>query len=191
MREDGNLVGERLRGGEFVTVNKTLVRQTRYNGNEVMDLEPGERFTISRAYSNRLIIRTIREIDPPTGHYWAANSQWSFSVSREDVIFADANYVPPPPPRKIGEKPEGEDFLDVNDPRIQWIWDDLGRYADKKNWCPQYDELCRDVGVPGRPRDFNVTRTLNGIQIRASIKARSQAEANDLFARAMSNPVTD
>lgn len=185
-RANGNVVGEAVRVGDAVTVNRLLRREPRVNSNNVKDLDIGERFFVTRVYSNRLIIRTVEYQDPID--QWEERKQWSFSLSRESVQFLDENYVPPPPPRRLGTKPEGEEFIDVDDPRIQWIWNDLGEYADRKNWCPQYDELCRDVGVPGRPRDFNVTRTLNGIQIRASIKARSQAEANNLFAQAMSAP---
>lgn len=193
-REEGNLVGENVRMGDRVTVNQTLTHQYRLNTNDTFDLEPGEQFTVTRVGLESLNIRTVgtkrvRDTSSYNSHHNQVLRQVSFSVSRHFLTFHDADYVPPPPPRKLGTMPEGEEeLINIDDPRIQWLFDDMGKYADGKGWCPQYDQLCKDLGIPGRPQDYHVTRTLNGIQIRATIKARSQAEANQMFATAMAVP---
>lgn len=94
-----------------------------------------------------------------------------------------------PARRKLGTKPEGEDYIGIDHPGIQWLFDDMGTYATREGYCSQYDALCVKLGIPGRPRDFTVKTTLNGITLNATIKARSQREANDLFKRALSEPV--
>lgn len=197
-RAEGNVLGEEVSVGDIVQINRDLRGQYRLNTNDTFDLSEGERLRVSRVNNESLSVRTVEtKMVRDTSTYGSrarVPRQVSFTIDRRFLMFDDPNYVPPPPPpppRKLGLKPEGDEFLSVDDPRIQWIWDDLGAYADKKNWCPQYDELCKDVGIPGRPRDFNVTRTLNGIQIRASIKARSQTEANQMFETAMSSPSSE
>lgn len=86
-----------------------------------------------------------------------------------------------PRPRKLGEKPEGDEYLDPNDPRLQWLWDDLAKYADRKSWCDTYDKLANDIGIPGRPKDFTISEVINGFSVSKKINARSKAEAQRIF----------
>jgi hypothetical protein len=197
MRADGNLVDERIEVGTTVQLNANLPGQYRMNTTDRFDLTAGTRFVVTRVYTENLQVRTVETLTvTETRNYNRQQVQRnvSFSIPRTYLMVEDPNYVPPPPPRKLGQRPDPEDWpegvelIDVDHPGIQWLFDDLGAYADGKGWCSEYDRLCRDVGIPGRPQDYNVTRTLNGIQIRATIKARSQQEANDMFAKAMSAP---
>ncbi len=129
----------------------------------------GSPFLVTRIYTQRMIVRD-------TG-----NNQ-SFQVWKRDFQHVDPNR---PQPRKIGTMPEEGEHLAINDPRIQWIWDDMARYADGKSWCGQYDDLCKDIGIPGRPQDYLVVRSMNGINFTTHVKARSQAEAEAAVDRAL------
>jgi hypothetical protein len=189
-REDGNVVNEQVRVGDRLVANRALSEQYRVNTNQRFDIAAGDLFLVTRVYNDSIQVRSLRRYTVRVS-YHHEQREVSFNIPRAYLALQDPNA---PAPRKLGVKPEDtedQEFLSVDDPRIQWIWDDLGKYADSKSWCPQYDQLCKDVGVPGRPQDFHVTRTLNGVQIRATIKARSQAEANEMFLVAMSTPVVD
>lgn len=85
-----------------------------------------------------------------------------------------------PKPRKLGEVPEG-DHIAIGDPRIQWIFDDMATYADNSGYCSTYDTLADELGIPGRPRDFTISETINGFVIKKKYKARSRVEAQALF----------
>jgi hypothetical protein len=71
-----------------------------------------------------------------------------------------------PKPRALGEKPEGDEFIGQDHPGIQWLFEDMGKYATQT----------------GRPKNFKVTKTINGFEIVRTYKARSKAEAEKLFA---------
>jgi hypothetical protein len=193
-REEGNLVGEAVAVGDLVILTQDMRQVYRVNTNDRFDLVAGERFAVTRVNNASLNVRSIETkevVETRNYNRRRVERHVSFSIDRAFLMYEDPNYVPPPPPRKLGTKPESTEdmeYLDINDPRIQWLFDDMGVYADQQGYCSQYDTLCVRLGIPGRPRDFNVNRTVNGIEIRAVIKARSQREANEMFAAAMSTP---
>ena len=58
-------------------------------------------------------------------------------------------------PRKLGTKPDDTEdmtYIGLDHPGIQWLFEDMGKYADGKNWCAEYDALCVRLGIPARPR---------------------------------------
>jgi hypothetical protein len=84
------------------------------------------------------------------------------------------------PARKLGTKPEDTEeqaFIGIDDPGVQWIWDDLAEYAQRQSWCSQYDQLAAAVNIPGRPRNFTVRAMVNGNIITMQPRARSANEA--------------
>jgi len=83
-----------------------------------------------------------------------------------------------PRPRRLGEVPEG--MLSPLDPRLDWLWQDAAELADRRSLCSQYDEFAKALGIPGRPKDFTVTTTVNGFEAKIKVKARSQAEADEM-----------
>jgi len=84
-----------------------------------------------------------------------------------------------PRPRQIGETPEGG--IDIDDPRIAWIWEDAARVATKARHCVEYDKLCDELGAPGRERSFTVKRNVNGFDVSKKFKARSKKLAEAMF----------
>lgn len=182
--------------GNEVRLIRALPGQYRQNTNDRFDLPEGDTFTVTRVFADSLLVKShrffdIREVRGYTHRIVA--KQASFQINRENFIFRDADYTPPPPPRKLGTKPEDTEemeYLDIDHPGIQWLFDDMGVYADKQGYCSQYDALCVKLGIPGRPRDFDVRRTVNGLELRTSVKARSQAEANRIVDAAL-NPSTE
>ena len=95
------------------------------------------------------------------------------------------NFVPvdpnAPKPRQLGEVPEG-DHIAIDDPRIDWIWRDAAKVATDNGYCGYYDTIASKLGIPGRERTFKVKATVHGLLGTFSIKARSKAEAECLFA---------
>ena len=91
---------------------------------------------------------------------------------------ADPNWKPP---RRLGEKPDDTEemtYIGIDHPGIQWLWDDLGKYATKQGYCPTYDALAAEIGIPGRVRTFTARATIGEIEITSKMQARSQKEAN-------------
>ena len=83
-----------------------------------------------------------------------------------------------PRSRRLGETPEG--MLSPLDPRLSWLWDDAAAMADKMRLCGEYDKFALALGVPGRPKDYTVTTSINGFTAKVVVKARSQAEADKM-----------
>jgi hypothetical protein len=79
--------------------------------------------------------------------------------------------------RKLGVKPAGDEFLPIDHPGIQWIFDDMGLFADEQHWCGQYDNACATLGLPGRMRTRQVAVKLDGFTANVTVEARSDSEA--------------
>lgn len=78
-----------------------------------------------------------------------------------------------PVKRMIGERPE--DGIEVDDPRVAWIFEDAGRLADRLGLCRDYDRLCDALGAPGRIRPFTIKLVVSdGMEITAKVDARSK-----------------
>jgi hypothetical protein len=193
----GNLLAVQVEQGDRVQLLQPLRRQYRLNTNDTFDLEMGEVFEVTRVMSGMLNVRTIEtRVVTEVRNYSQrqVDRRVSFSIGRDLLAFEDPNYVPPPPPRKLGVTPEHKDLpnldpsvpiVSITDPGIQWLFDDMGKYADEQGYCSQYDALCVKLGIPGRPRDFAVDKTVNGLSFRTTVKARSQREANELVEAAL------
>jgi hypothetical protein len=180
--EAGNLMGVQVNHGDRVQLIEAVLSQYRVNTNDRYDLEAGEMFIVSRAYGVSLLVRTVGTKQVRSDNYgggWTQR-QVSFQINREHLAFEDPNYVPPPPPRKLGTMPEGDDLIPISHPGIQWIFNDMGAFAEEQGYCSQYDALCIKLGIPGRPRDFKVVHHVNGFDMMTTVKARSQREANEM-----------
>lgn len=81
-------------------------------------------------------------------------------------------------PRKLGDVPEGS--IAPDDPRLAWLWEDAGKLANRLGHCSAYDSMCDTLGIPGRERDFTVTREIaGGIKGSFTVKARSRRQADE------------
>jgi len=163
----------------------------RVNTNDRVALTPDVRMRVTRVYSETAMVRTVNDIQVRGQYGGSEMRRASFAIDKRLLVLWDSTA---PRPRKLGQKPEDteeQSFIDVNDPRVKWIWDDLGAYAEGKNWCSEYDQLCARVGIPGRPRDFSVEHIIAGIPIRATVKAHSQREANELVQTALAKHVAE
>lgn len=132
---------------------------------------------ITRVYTHNIHVRFDKTalVNPPRTH----SDQTTVSVPVEEVAPADPNA---PRPRKLGEKPEGDQFIDPNDPGLMWLWDDIAAYADKQGYCSQFDTITNTLGIPGRKRDVTITIIIgDGIEAKTTIKARSPKEARDVL----------
>jgi hypothetical protein len=145
-------------------------------------LQPGDQLEVRQVFHESVNVRTVLA---KYNRWTGRNEHMSFSLNKAQVRLLNPDR---PLPRKLGQKPDDPNLIDVNDPRIQWLFDDMGAYADNQGWCPQYDTLCVRLGIPGRPRDFEVKRTIGGIELRTTVKARSQREANELVDAALNVP---
>lgn len=134
--------------------------------------------TVKRVNRHTLHIRFANEYLTFTG-YGTYSGAMTLIVPIEQVVPADPNA---PRPRKPGQKPEGDEFIDPNDPGLMWLWDDIAAYADRKSWCGTFDALTNELGLPGRKRDVTLTIIVgDGIEAKTTIKARSPKEARDVL----------
>lgn len=165
--------------GDIVTVDRNITAAAPGGYGTRHTLYQGESARVTRVYSGTAIVRY--------------QDRWSIQVDKSYLIVvtaADGTQVTQP--RKLGEPPEGEEGVDYilpTDPRLKWLWDDAAKYAQRQSWCSTYDEICARLGIPGRPRDFGVSRVINGITLAATIRATTQKEADEMFA-AILNPQT-
>lgn len=168
-----------------------------------------EQLVITRVYSQRVIARTVQEFVETSGWQTVTRGR-SYSFAYRDLeidgtvderarrriggrsILSDASgrHVPV---RRLGKKPDDTEdmtYIGTDHPGIQWLFEDMGRYATDQGWCSQYDALVARLGIPGRPREFDVVRQHNGLAFTTRVRARSQAEANQLVDAAL-NPKTE
>lgn len=186
-RAEGNLVGEEVSVGDEVSVVRGM-NALRVNTGEYYDLTPEQVLVVTRVYSNSIVGRTAEKMSVRGQYGGREQKHASFSIDRLFLTGAD----PSRRPRRLGQKPEDTDeitYIDKLDPGIQWLWEDLGRYATEQGYCPQYDALCAKIGIPGRPRDFSVNLDLNGVRFSATVQARSQREANERAQAAVNNGI--
>lgn len=178
--EDGLfVVGDRV---ELIE-RRTFPRLGNSYGN--ITVEPGTEMTITRTYhvASEVVVRgpILR-----TGGGFTVEASVQGPTTWFQLVDADR-----PLPRRLGSKPDDTPELThiaIDDPRIQWLFNDMGAYAEREGYCSQYDALCAKLGIPGRPREFKTGTTINGIYVTAQVKARSQREANEMFKAALIDP---
>jgi len=146
---------------------------TRYRVEAEQDLR------VTRVYAETIVARGT--------FYGEARSVTAFKHSITSVNGVDPTTgAAPVPPRRLGQKPEDSsdipfNYIDVSDPGIQWLFEDMAKFADGKSWCSQYDELAAALGIPGRPQEWDVELEIDDIVITASITAGSLAEAASIL----------
>lgn len=106
---------------------------------------------------------------------------YSYNVARSSLRTPNGeawNEVTKPKPRKLGEPPEGG--ISPDDPRLAWLWEDAAKVANRSGYCGYYDRIAGELNIPGRKRAVSVSLKHNGIQITATVQARSRKEAERL-----------
>lgn len=160
----------------------------RLNSNRRVTVDTTERLRITALFSESLTVRTV---DTKYNFYSGRNEHMSFSMRFDELEPFDPNA---PAPRRLGKKPEDTEdmqYIGIDHPGIQWLFEDMGKYADEQGYCSQYDALTARLGIPGRPRDFTVQYKVGEYTTTSTIKARSQREANELFEQAMLEALGD
>lgn len=95
-------------------------------------------------------------------------------LDRDSIRPIDASYRP------LGQVPEGA--LSPTDPGLAWLWEDAARVASKSGHCRQYDDLCDQLGIPGREREFEIDLKLSDeVIVRGKVTARSRKLAEELL----------
>lgn len=181
------LVGVDVVKGDRVEFVGDTTRLYRINSNHQFQVQHGEILEVTAVFTDTVNARTLGTREA-SGSWSTRNERITFPISRYMLSLEDPNRPVPPQPRRLGERPEDTEemtHIGTDDPRIQWLFEDMGKYATDKGWCPEYDALCARLSIPGRPRDFAVNRTVNGVEFRTTVKARSQKEANELVDKAL------
>jgi hypothetical protein len=184
-----SLYGTGVGVGDGVILN-TETTAERVNSYQSDRLDRGTQFVVTRVYTNRVQVRTVAVF---TSQYSNQARGRSYILDKGHLDMDDgatraAEQAGVTVPRRLGKKPEDTEemtYIGIDHPGIQWLFEDMGKYATDQGYCPQYDALCARLGIPGRPRNFNVSQTINGINIVAQVQARSQAEANRLVHEAI------
>lgn len=167
-------VGDRLVAARQFHISTTMGYNRRLpEGAEVVVAKPGGKSALLRYTAGAF-------------SFWVEKSYYIDELhGDENLPFlrpAGEDYVPP---RRLGEVPTEGDVLSPADPRLDWFWQDMATYADKKGYCAQYDSIVAAFGVPGRPRDFTVRRDLGGLVVTTTVRARSQVEADAMVDAAL------
>lgn len=154
-----------------------------YGGSRRFDA--GTSGTITRANTNMSIVR----FGAPANQHWLEG--WSIWVNNSELVSIDDQPSDPdaPRPRKLGVKPEGDEHLDPNDPRLAWFWDDVSAYAAKSSYCGVFDTILKELHLPARKQMFTPTVRFNGMNVSASIMARSNTEASELLKKQLDEAV--
>lgn len=182
-----SLVGTPIEVGEIVTLTARGEHE-RVGTTDYIVLEPETELVVTRVYNTTLQVRTVGTVRVPAG--WGGHHEdrrASFNISRELLDLVEER-PGRPRPRKLGRKPEDTEdmtYVRIDDPGLQWLFDDMGRYATEQGYCPQYDALCAKLGIPGRERQFDVKITFRGIELTGRVMARSQREANEKVQKAV------
>ncbi len=167
-----------IRVGDRVTVrprNYWRIGNASHRQIAVLERHNDTQLLVTRVYEATVYVRG--PIHPNGGDA-------SIDVPRAEIISVNGinpqTGQPPVIPRKLGVKPEDTEELthiSVDDPRIQWLFQDMANFAEGKNWCSLYDELAEELGIPGREREWEVDVHRNGITMYATISARSETDA--------------
>jgi len=131
--------------------------------------------TITRFTTHKIYVTNLRPSGGWAGSYWVAKS---------DITVTDPNA---PRARKYGETPEG--MISINDPRIDWIWLDVAKYATAQGYCTTFDTMASALGIPGRERNFKVVTKINGLNATINMKARSKDEAEKKVAEQIASAI--
>lgn len=159
--------------GDQVTLNPDT-RANSVSGDRVggayhhrtITFRPGMTGTVSRSGTGSSLVRVDNE-----GSIWIAN-EW--------LQLAGVSITG----RRRGTPPEG--MIAPDDPRLEWMWDDISEYAQDSQYCDVFDKVLRELHLPPRKRKFHAVGDLNGLNITAQIMAKNQREANEELARRLS-----
>jgi hypothetical protein len=157
--------------------------------NNTFRLGPDVPLRVTAAYTNDLLVRLVEPQFPERGYIGGDGARLaSFQISRRSLVFHEDS-PDRPRPRRLGQKPDDSPdvpfiYIGIDDPGIQWLWDDMGKYAEEKGYCKEYDALVARLGIPGRPRNFDVKFKVGEYEAETTVRARSQREANELVEEA-------
>lgn len=112
-----------------------------------------------------------------TGRDTSNDSDYVREIPLNIVVDPDPNA---PKPRKLGEAPEGS--IAIDDPRIEYIWDDAKKAATQAGYCSYYDTLVKKLGAPGPVKSWIVSTTIKGIPVTIKADARTQKQADEIVA---------
>lgn len=150
--------------GDFVVATKSGAGD-KVSGYGRVSYEQGDELEITVVYPDRLNVRSL-----------SGGNVFRISLDRVRPV-----------PRMVGELPEGG--MPPEDPRIQWIFEDAGRMADRLGLCRDYDRLCDAIGIPGRVRNFTITIiSESGLKVSAEVAARSKRLAEQIVRERFAAP---
>lgn len=158
-----------VRVGDRITVIPQMYERVGTNSwPQEFDLLGSQELMVTRVTSARVIARGELSTGQDAS-IWVWNSEDTTNIVTVNGRLVSSGLIP----RKLGTKPEDTDemtYIGIDHPGIQWLFEDMGEYADGRSWCGDYDRLARELGIPGRKREFGVVVERNGIQIRATLR---------------------
>ena len=143
-------------------------------GGARMSVEEGTRGRVTREGTNSSLVRWY-----PTNQY--GDARGAFSMWADNTLIEAVDGLPQPEQRKLGQKPEGDEYLDPRDPRLDWFWDDVSRLAPRTQYCDTFDRILSQLGLPPRKKEFTARAKLDGFTVTGTVMARTQAEADQMF----------
>jgi hypothetical protein len=174
----GMMTADMFQVGQMVTLESETHLYTAA-GNGPYTLSADTPYEITQVSTNKVKIEAWVDL------HWGGQRDYKFWIVPDNLKPAD----PDTHVRKLGEVPEGG--IAPDDPRLAWLWEDAAKFAQKKGYCGQYDALTSALGIPGREREFKITTTVAGLEIKTSIRARSKQEAEEKVRVALASPAPE
>lgn len=178
-----------MRVGDIITATHGFAERAGSDSYQsTLTVQPDTQLRVTRIFAERIIVRGRFNI---SGEWRDA----SVYLPYDRILTVNSQpYVAQDGVRRLGQKPDDTDemtYIGIDHPGLQWLFEDMAAYADNQRWCGEYDALCIRLGLPARPRDFTVSLERGGITIMSTVKARSQAEANQMVADALAQAGTE
>lgn len=131
---------------------------------------------VTRVYEASVLVR---------GRFTGYDRDITIQVGRGNILSVNGvNTEAAAAHRSPGTKPEDTDeitYIGTDHPGIQWLWEDMAKYAEGKRWCDEYETLAAYLGIPGRQSEWEVGVIRNGVNITAIVTASTEDQARDIL----------
>lgn len=168
-----------IKVGDVITVDNLVYPRTSGNSYPArLEVAEGTKLEVTRVYTDTLTAK---------GDIYRGSSA-SIRMVKSHVRTVNGvdriTGLMPVVPRPLGEKPADTasmTYIGIDHPGIQWLFEDMGKFADDSDWCDQYEELCDELGIPNRGELFDVEADVYGVIVSAEFRGQNYSDAKEKF----------
>ena len=125
--------------GNTITVTPKSYYRVGNAAYRTLNIPEGTALTVTRSNEETVLAR---------GPLLVNGRDATVDVPRADILTVNGIDVqtgqPAVPARPLGQKPEDTPemtYIGTDHPGIQWLFDDMAKFAENKMWCSQYEDL--------------------------------------------------